>query len=173
MSEKASGCRVASQCRKTLAMLSGLYWGIPPSDSFPHETDRVTIPYFGTVVRRPWEKVPLLPVLDDANWNISGNDLSSATMADSGVTSTPKDESLSMFSFDLEYMADTTINQGQGGDLGNPAGDHLFPWFEAGMMDLDQDWALFSSTSAFPSGNTASWTSAPAFLNSGLSETGD
>ncbi|KAI8720108.1 Zn(2)-C6 fungal-type domain-containing protein [Fusarium sp. LHS14.1] len=126
------GCKMASQCRRALALLSS-----PPQHG--GSTQEIPIPYFGRIVRR----VP------EQSSRVGDERAASAypqlTPSTTGASSFDAHSTWGS-AYSLDYMGFTpglAIDE-MWGFGGIPENDAMSPFgLDVGMMDIDQDWSLF------------------------------
>lgn len=131
--EEREGCKISSQCRKTLSMLMGSRRDNSQDPVRQAETDEVMIPYFGVVLRRRTRQCP----------NLTSSTRLPATESPPSDRLRTDAESHS-FEYSRNFMAHPLVAQpcpledGVGFDSSS---DPL--WCQGWMMDLDEDWNSF------------------------------
>jgi hypothetical protein len=150
--EREKGCKIASQCRKTLQMLSGI------QDNNSHNTEslaaphKILIPYFGTVVRRHVKQAFAQTLSGNAHSSSHGTPFSPSTLLEPTSSSSTEEQNSSADAYTIEYGSYDPPNSIQGSmhwevdSFGNFPADDLSPWLDTAMMDIDQDWSMFSDT---------------------------
>jgi len=150
--ERENGCKIASQCRKTLRIL----WGIEDNDSRNAESsaepEQILIPYFGTVVRRPVKRVSTQTVSGNAHSSSHGTLFLPLTLQEPTTSSTAEEQIFFADTHTIEYGGYNTSHDIPGSmhqeadSFGNFPTDDLSPWLDTAMMDIDQDWSMFLDT---------------------------
>lgn len=134
------GCKIASQCQKTLGILAGLDSSDRASLDQPHE---IRIPYFGTVVRKPVNKQTnmLSHIKDISNeWRDSHTSPPLTTSLPNSSTGNIG-ENIWLDAYDFEYVGHdfawgvVDVNNLLAGNPGSMV--------DLSMMDIDQDWGIF------------------------------
>jgi hypothetical protein len=154
--ETEKGCKIASQCRRTLALLSSTQDdNHSNADSFT-EPDKILIPYFGTLVRRR-AKQTSVPV--PLNAPSSNNSIVFVTSTLEPTTdSTTATQNFLVNTRTTEYGGSHLPNPVSSGmhwevdGFGNLLAGDLSPWPDTTIMDIDQDWSLFLNTDGLSEG---------------------
>lgn len=149
--EKERGCKVASQCRKTLELLSGMQDESSSTTDSLAEPDKIVIPYFGTLVRRRAKSVCLSVAHSTpaSSGGSSSNAAFAASTPEYTTNSTTAAQNFLANTQAVEYDGSNLPNSMLGSmqwevdDFGNLIGDDLAPWLNTTMMDIDQDWSMF------------------------------
>ena len=150
--ERENGCKIASQCRKTLLIL----WGIEDNDSRNAESSaepqQILISYFGTVVRRPVKKVSTQTLSGNAHSISHGTLFLPSTLQEPTTSSTAEEQIFFADTHTIEYGGYNPSHYIPGSmhqeadSFGNFPTDDLSPWIDTAMMDIDQDWNMFLDT---------------------------
>jgi hypothetical protein len=138
--EKENTCKVASQCRKTLEMLS---WN--PIDDSRSLTGRlqqkIVIPYFGSISRNAVQTVEVQPLSNVQSMTpiLAPNELTcvSAREVPNNATNTPSIG----FGSDSASRPTGISTSWQFDGLDGFPGDDLSTWLDMAMVDVNQDWA--------------------------------
>ena len=147
--EREKGCKIASQCRKTLQMLSGIQdnnFGNGESFAGPH---KILIPYFGTVVRRGVKQASVQTLSGNAHSSSHGTPFSPSTLLEPTASSTTEEQNSLADAHTIEYGGYNPPNsilgsmQWEMDSFGNFPADDLSPGLDTAMMDIDQDWSMF------------------------------
>ncbi|KAH0542442.1 hypothetical protein FGG08_003197 [Glutinoglossum americanum] len=150
--EREKGCKIASQCRKTLQMLSGTQDDGPRNaDSFA-EPQKIVIPYFGNVLRRRVKRAPAQTLSGNAHSSSHGTPSPPSALLEPATSSTTEEQDSLADAHTIEYGGCSPPNSSWGSthweadSFGNFPTDGLSPWPDVAMMDVDQDWSLFLDT---------------------------
>ena len=137
--EKEPGCKLTVQCRVALSVLLGHV------EDGTDETQEITIPYFGKVLRRRVSHAPHTIEETDGGdrlaRDISGPAEPSVNIAADSRSSSWADG----FNIDFtELQVPSIWDESMGGDEGIGGMNASSPsWFDMASLDIDQDWSLF------------------------------
>ncbi|KAI9765752.1 MAG: hypothetical protein M1840_007186 [Geoglossum simile] len=145
--ERDKGCKIASQCRKALQVLSGTQDNNSSNADSSAEPHKIVIPYFGNVLRRRVERASAQILQGNAHSSSRGTPSSVLILEPTASSATEEQGSLTD-SYTLEYGGYNPPNptHWEVNSFGNFPADDLSPWLDAAMMDIDQDWSMFLDT---------------------------
>jgi hypothetical protein len=149
--ERENGCKIASQCRKTLQMLSGIQSNDSSNAESSVEPHQISIPYFGTVVRRRVKQVAAQNLLGNAHGTSPGTSFSPSTLQESATNFTMEQNPLA-YEHTIEYggynpsLGIPSSIHHETDSFGNFPTDDLSTWLDTAMMDIDQDWSMLLDT---------------------------
>ena len=150
--ESAKRCKIAAQCRKTLEMLSGIQHNDFGNVNHSAETQKILIPYFGTVVRKPRKRASMQSLSSDIVRSSNEASYSPSLLLASNISPT-SDEQISLADTHIiEYEGYNPPSSIQGDmhleadNLRNFPTEDRSPWLDTLMTDLDQDWSMFLET---------------------------
>jgi hypothetical protein len=146
--ERDKGCQIASQCRKTLRVLSGIQSDSSLNANSFAEPPQIMIPYFGNVLRRRVKRASAEIPSGNAHSSGHGTPSSALNLLEPTASPTTEEQSSLADAYIIEYGGcnpPNTIHWEMNG-LGNFPGDDLSPWLDAAMMDIDQDRSVFLDT---------------------------
>ncbi|KAI9854171.1 MAG: hypothetical protein M1813_001341 [Trichoglossum hirsutum] len=155
--ETDKGCKIASQCRKTLQMLSGIQDNSSDAEPFA-EPHKILIPYFGTVVRRRVKQASVQTLLGNAHSSSHDTPFPPSTPLEPTTIPTTEEQNPLADAHTIEYEGYNPPNSIRGSmhwevdSFGNFPVDDLSPWLDTAMMDIDQDWSMFLDTYDVSSG---------------------
>lgn len=129
-------CKISSQCCNSLDMLMGFPCSDPSTARQDEDPDKILIPYFGIVVRRRTSQISDRP--EEVGPQIHQGEASSISQP------TPSNPQMGSQGQGVEFPAFEYSGLGLTGDnvdfdvWTDPS------WSNSLMMDLDQDWSLFT-----------------------------
>ncbi|KAI9781855.1 MAG: hypothetical protein M1839_005647 [Geoglossum umbratile] len=146
--EREKGCKIASQCRKTLRMLSGIQESDSRNADSLAEPHEIMIPYFGNVLRRRVKRASTQTPSGNAHSGIHGTTSSPPILLEPTASSMTEEQDSAADALTIEYGGYNPPNfiwnsmHCEVDSLGNFPTDDLYPWLDAAMMDIDQDWSM-------------------------------
>jgi hypothetical protein len=110
------------------------------------EPHQISIPYFGTVVRRRLKQVAAQNLLGNAYGMSHGTPFSPSTLQE------PTEQNSLTYAHTIEYggynpsLGIPSSIHHEADSFGNFPTDDLSPWLDTAMMDMDQDWSMLLDT---------------------------
>lgn len=147
--EMEKECKIASQCRKTLLMLSGIQDNDSRNDDSFDEPHEILIPYFGTVVRRRVKQASAQPLSGNAQSSNNGTSFPPLTLLEPTASSLTEGPNLTADAHTIDYggysIPNLILGSMQWGldNFGSFPSDDPSPWLDTPIMDIDQDWGMF------------------------------